>query len=128
MNALTMEEGDKKFPMDISQILKIIWSKNPCRFIENTPLDTQRFIYLLLLHFAYVKSWIAPVQPPRQADNCYIFFCTAATTSTIGRFPKQSPAQPRSNPSPCRHWDSSALVLGVSQEQVRVLPLFLKIK
>lgn len=47
MNALTMEGGDKKFPMELSQILKIIWSKNPCSFIENTPFDTQRFIYLL---------------------------------------------------------------------------------
>lgn len=97
-----MEGGDKKFPMEISQILKIIWSKNPCRFIENTPPRHTQIYLSALLHFAYVKSWIAPVQPPRQADNCYIFFCIAATTSTIGRFLKQSPAQPRSNPSLCR--------------------------
>lgn len=77
------------------ETLNIIWSKNLSGFIESTPFPHYTQIYLsALLHFSYVKSWLAPVQPPHQGDNCYIFFCVAATTSAIGLILIPSPAQP----------------------------------
>lgn len=128
MNALTMEGRDKKFPMEISQIVKIIWNKNPCRFIENTP-STHRDLFICFYCILLTsRAGLLLYSPLARQIIATYSFVLLPPPPTIGRFPKQSPAQPRRNPSPCRHGDSSALVIGVSQEQVRVLPLFLKIK
>lgn len=48
----------------VSRILKTIWSKNPCRFIENTPFpDTCGFVYWLYCILLTSRAGLLPDSP-----------------------------------------------------------------